>query len=104
MAESPVKELDELTRLRIELRAEKDKKTRKPLFHRTEASPLVGAIAYAGVAWSLDPVEFRYLLTYIGAVAVAVGFSTALRFRTDARLMEIERRLNAFEEELKKRN
>ena len=103
MAESPIKELDELTRLRIELRAARDKKTRKPLFPRPESSTWILAIVYAGLAWSLDTVEFGYLLTYLGAIAVSVAIAGAQHSRTAARLMELERRLEVLAEELKKR-
>lgn len=103
MAESPVKELDELTRLRIELRAAKDEKTRRPLFRRDGVSPWILAVLYGVLVWRLDMVEFGYLVTYLGAIAVSVVFADRQNSRTDERLKELERRLDSLAEELKKR-
>ncbi len=100
MPELPVKELDELTRLRIEFRAAKQKKTRKSLYPPSFFLPVALAIGYGYIAYNRDLV---HLSTYLGAIVVAFSLASYNESRTNEKFKELEHRLDCLDDDLKKR-
>jgi hypothetical protein len=111
MSESPVKELDELTRLRIDLRAAQIKRTRKPLFPPSTLFGIVQLLLTISVAVGLVYVACQvpfqpyqvHLVAMLGAINVVLTMASLDGSRKEERLRELERRLEELAEELKKR-
>ena len=99
MPELPVKELDELTRLRIEFRAAKQKKTRKSLYPPSFFLPVALAIGYGYIAYNRDLV---HLSTYIGAIMVTFSLAGYIESRTNEKFKDLERRLDCLADDLEK--